>query len=239
MQLHSSHLNIRFIGMSSFRCVLLFQKPTKACVYPQVTKLCPKAGEETCWLTQLPDHAQNTCANSLFTSELQQQPQNLHFGLQFSLKICCHAMEVVEIPPVPEVYPVTRRCRSGRQSLPPKLDATLSDSHRCPPLANLLRFVYSLYNCNLKVPLFQQFFKHFSHAVYNLYALVKHILVFAPVRKKLQLNLFGKQFAIRYIYFFCIFKQKGSILLKEHCTLWSLCIQSLCIKSLCAALNVL
>ena len=62
MQLHSSHLNIRFIGRSSFRCVLLFQKPTKACVYPQVTKLCPKAGEETCWLTQLLDHAQNTCA---------------------------------------------------------------------------------------------------------------------------------------------------------------------------------
>ena len=41
------------------------------------------------------------------------------------------------------------------------------------------------------------------------------------MRKRLQLNLFGKQFAIRYIYFFCIFKQKGSILLKEHCTLWS------------------
>ena len=38
------------------------QKPTRAGVYPRVTQLCPKAGEETCWLTQLPDPVQNTCA---------------------------------------------------------------------------------------------------------------------------------------------------------------------------------
>ena len=42
-------------------CLTFFQKPIRACVYPQVTQLCPKA-EETCCLMQLPDHSQNTCA---------------------------------------------------------------------------------------------------------------------------------------------------------------------------------
>ena len=37
------------------------QKPTSACVYPRVTQLCQKAEEKTWGLTQLPDHAQNTC----------------------------------------------------------------------------------------------------------------------------------------------------------------------------------
>ena len=64
-----------------------------------------------------------------------------------------------------------------------------------------------------------QFFKHFSPQVYNLYALIKHILVFASVRKKLKLNLCGNKVAIRYIYCLCKFLEdfkKDSILLTEH-----------------------
>ena len=51
------------LNFSSYVCEM--KKQTRACVYPRVTQLCPKTWEETWWLTQLSNNAQNTCAIGL------------------------------------------------------------------------------------------------------------------------------------------------------------------------------